>query len=86
MKEVYAYQEVRSDIEQGETIQFTLHPTLYVRAIRKNPDSEVITVTYDLCIGGESIGVFASECANMERLLYELDIADHEEIFEIVEL
>jgi hypothetical protein len=32
MKEVYCYHEVESDIAQGETVAFTAHPTLLVRA------------------------------------------------------
>jgi len=84
MKEVYCYQEVESDIAQGETVAFTVHPTLLVRAAMNNLEGEVITVSYELCIGSDSIGVFTSEFPDMERLLYAFDIADHEEIFEVV--
>ena len=45
MKEVYCYQEVESEIAQGETVAFTVHPTLLVRAVKNNLESEVITVT-----------------------------------------
>ena len=83
MKEVYCYQEVESDIVQGETVAFTAYPTLLVRAAKNNPESEAITVTYELCIGSDSIGVFASEFPNMESLLDAFDIADHEEIWEV---
>lgn len=61
MKEVYCYQEVESDLAQGETVAFTVHPTLLVRAAKKNLESEVIIVTYELCIGSDSIGIFTSE-------------------------
>jgi hypothetical protein len=84
MKEVYCYQEVESEIAQGETVAFTVHPTLLVRAVKNNPASEVITVSYELCIGSDSIGVFTSEFSNMESLLDAFDIADHEEIWEVV--
>ena len=84
MKEVYCYQEVESDIAQGETVAFTVHPTLLVRAAKKNLESEVITVTYELCISADSIGVFTSEFPTIESLLDTFDIADHEEIWEVV--
>jgi hypothetical protein len=84
MKEVYSYQEVGSDIAQGETLAFIVHPTLHVRAVKKNPDSENITVTYEICIGTDAIGEFISDFPDIEKVLYAFDIADHEEIFELV--
>lgn len=84
MIEVYAYQEVVEEIAQGETVTFILHPTVYVIAVRKNPQSEIIHVTYNVCVGAYSIGTFESEFPTLEKLLDCFDIAAHEEVFEVV--
>ena len=84
MKEVYSYQDIKTDIAEGGTVAFTAHPTAYVTAIRKDRDSETITATFELCIGSYVIAEFTCEFPNIEKLLDAFDIADHEEIWEVL--
>jgi hypothetical protein len=84
MKEVYAYQEVSTDIAEGEAVTFTIHPTLHVTAVRKSRGSLTITATLEICIGEYAIGECTMEFSSMETLLAAFDIADHHEIFEVV--
>ena len=82
MKEVYSYQEIKTDIAEGEKVTFTAHPVLYVTAGRKSLESETITVTFEIGIGSYVIGEFTSEYDSIEQVLDAFDIADHEEIWE----
>lgn len=84
MKEVYSYQEVSTEIGQGEKVAFTAHPVLYVTAVRKSLESEAIAVTFEIGIGSYVIGEFTSEYKTFAALLDAFDIADHEEIFELL--
>lgn len=84
MKEVYSYQEIKTDVDQGEKVGFTAHPTVYVTAVRKSPESETIVVTFEIGIGSYVIGEFTSEYDTIEKLLDAFDIADHEEIWEVL--
>ncbi len=84
MKEVYAYQEVIDDIAQGEKVTFTMHPNLHVTAVRKSLDSQTITATLEICVSEYAIGEFTMGFSSIETLLAAFDIADHEEIFEMV--
>jgi len=84
MKEVYCYTEIDTDIAQGETVTFSLPLTVHVTARRQSEASETITATLELGMGGEVIAACTSEYDTIERLLYAFDIADHEEIFELL--
>ena len=84
MKEIYSYQEIKTDLDQGEKVGFTAHPTVYVTAVRKSPGSEPISVTFEIGIGSYVIGEFTSEYDAIEKLLDAFDIADHEEIWEVL--
>ncbi|MGH2495794.1 MAG: hypothetical protein ACRDIV_13935 [Ktedonobacteraceae bacterium] len=84
MKEVYAYQEVIDEIAQGEQVSFTMHPNLHVTAVRKNLNEQAIIATLTICVGEYAIGEFTMEFSSMETLLAAFDIADHEEIFEVL--
>ena len=84
MKEIYSYQEIKTDIDQGKKVGFTAHPTVYVTAVRKSSESETIVVTFEIGIGSYVIGEFTSEHDTIERLLDAFDIADHEEIWEVL--
>jgi hypothetical protein len=83
MKEIYCYQEIATDIAQGEQVTFRLPLTVSVTARRQSEASETITATLELGLGGEVIAC-SSEFATIDRLLYAFDIADHEEIFEVL--
>lgn len=37
MRELYCYQEVSTEIAEGETVTFTIHPTVHVTAVQKSP-------------------------------------------------
>ena len=84
MKEVYAYSEVIDDIAQGEKVTFTMHPTLHVAAVRKRLDEQTISATLEIGVGEYVIGECTIEFSSMETLLAAFDIADHEEIFELL--
>ncbi len=83
MKEVYSYQEIKTDIAEGEKVAFTAHPVLYVTAVRNSLESESITATFEISIGSYVIGEFTQEFDTIEKLLDAFDIADHEELFEL---
>ena len=84
MKEVYSYSEIAPEVDEGETVTFCLSVSIYVTARRKSADDEAITATIEFGMGGEVIATCTSEFADMDRLPYTFDIADHVELFEIV--
>jgi hypothetical protein len=59
-------------------------PVLYVTAVRKSLESEIIAVTFEIGIGSYVIGEFTSEYDTIEKLLDAFDIADQEELFALV--
>ena len=84
MKELYAYQEIVDDVAQGEIVAFDFHPNLHCRVVRKSQDEQAVIATLEICVGEYAIGEFTMEFSSLETLLAAFDIADHEEIFEVL--
>jgi len=85
MKEVYSYQEISTDISQGENVAFTFHPIVHVALVRKSLESQAITATIEVYIGDECFGIFEQEYVSIQAVLNAFDLPDHVELFEIVE-
>lgn len=84
MKEVYSYQEIKTWIPNGQAVKFTYPLRVEVTAAQKHHDSQTLHVTFVLLVGKYAIGEFTSEFDTIERLLDAFDIADHEELFELL--
>ncbi len=84
MKQVYSYQEIGTQIDQGKQGVFTCYPEARVTAVQKHPDSDVITVTIQLSIRDTCIGILEYEYASILAVLEAFDIDDLSEIWEVV--
>jgi hypothetical protein len=83
MKQVYRYTEIADLFEQGKVIKFT-HPLNVLVTAAKKQDSTTIHVTIVLLVGEYAIGDLTIEYDSIEALLEAFDIADHQEMFELV--
>jgi len=84
MKTFYSYQEIQNLIGNGQAITFSYPLRAQVTAAQKHHDSQTIHVTFVLLVGEYAIGEFTSKFETIERLLDAFDIADHEELFELL--
>ena len=84
MKQVYSYQEIGTQIDQGKQVVFTCYPEARVTAVQKDPDSDVITVTIQLSIRDTCIGILEYEYASILAVLEAFDIDDLSELWEVV--
>ncbi len=85
MKKVYSYQEIGHLIDKSQAVVFTRHLKARVTAIQKSRDSQTIHVTFVLLVGEYHVGEFTSEYDTIAELLDVFDIADHEELFELLD-
>lgn len=84
MKELYSYQEIQTWIRNGQAVTFLSPLRVQVTAAQKHHDTTAIHVTYVLLIGEDALAEFVSEFETMEDLLNAFDIADHQELFELL--
>lgn len=84
MKQVYSYQEAANLIESGQVVKFIYPLRVEVTATKKLEGSTALHVTFVLIVGEYAIGEFASEYDSIEALLDAFDIADHQEVFEML--
>ncbi len=87
MKEVYCFQEVSTDIAQGEKVSFPFHPVIYVTLVRKSRESQEITATIELCLytSDDCIAIVEQTFETIQAVLNAFDLPDHVELFEMVE-
>lgn len=84
MKEVYSYQEIGAQIDQGKQVVFTCFPEARVTALQKSVDSDAITVTIQLSIQGTCVGIIDYEYPSILAVLEAFDIDDGSEIWEVL--
>ncbi len=84
MKEGYCYQEIAHLVKSGQKITFTYPLRVEVTAVALHPDRDTLQVTFALLVGEYTIAEFTSEYDTVESLLDAFDIADHQDVFELV--
>jgi len=91
MKQVYDYQEIGVEIDQGKLTMFTCHPVARVSVQQKSGDSqanpevnEYFHVIITLSIGDTVVGLMEYGYASMIDLLDAFQIDDTEEIWEML--
>ena len=91
MKQVYDYQEIGVEIDQGKLALFTCHPVARVSVQQKSGDTQAnpevdqyIHVIITLSIGDTVVGLVENDYASMIDLLDAFQINDTEEIWEML--
>jgi hypothetical protein len=85
VKQVYSYQEIGTLIDQGKQVAFTCHPEACVGAVQKDPDSDAVTVTLNLCIRDTCVGMVEDAYASMLAVLDAFDVDDLAKVWEVLE-
>ncbi len=80
MKQVYSYQELASQIEQGQTVSFLSPLTARVRLCQQDEKRVIVTITFFL--RDTSIGMIEDEYASIIEVLDAFDIDEAAEIWE----
>ena len=86
MKQVYDYQEIGTEIDQGKLTMFTCHPVARV-SVQLQPDGSIhpIRVIIALYLGDRCLGIVEDAYTDMETLMGAFQINDTEEIWELLE-
>ena len=81
MKILYSSQELQG-FTNAQKVRF-LYP-LRVEVTTAHQQDTSVLVTFALLVGEDAIAEWTQEVDSIERLLDAFDIADHEELFELV--